>query len=507
VTTPAKCTPYLLRKRKNSEQLKAVTELLLFAFLSIFCILLSVDYYCLHFRERYKFLHSKKATGHSIYFISDKMPFMNTKFYVLGFLLISPLVFLNSNAIGQAGRVGIGTTTPLAKLHVAGSQIIDSTLQFITSTDSIGAMINMFPFGTQNKDRMVLAHSPSYTNWGLQYSDSTDKFIFLSGGTPVLTTDLGNWRVGVGTSTPATKFDIAGTGSYNLASSEGDFRLGDATYRLKMGVANSGGGAGDAYIASSNRLYLGAGSTLGRTQTMSVNSNGMVGIGTASPAARLQVVGDTTTTPVIQATVTKVGSSDIRGIISFSKPADGWGYGVESTGGFIGGYFSGLSGAYTGTGFGVYGTASGTAGTRIGVYGTASGGTINNWGGYFPTKTYMNELRVGGEKGATGYVAAINGKLIAVDVKVDALANWPDYVFSPNHRLLPLEELEAVINKEKHLPGIPAATDVEKDGILLGEMQTKTMEKVEENTLYIIQLNKKIKELEKIIDELTKKIK
>ncbi|RYF85637.1 MAG: hypothetical protein EON98_06025, partial [Chitinophagaceae bacterium] len=240
----------------------------------------------------------------------------------------------------------------------------------------------------------------------------------------VLTTDLGSWRVGVGTSSPGARFDILGTGSYNLATSEGDFRLGDETYRLKMGVANAGGGAGDAYIASSHRLYLGAGNTLGRTQTMSI-SNARVGIGTGSPSARLHIVGDTFTVPVLQVATTYSGSFDVRGITSFSKPSDGWGYGVEGTGGFIGGYFSGLSGAYTGTGFGVYGTSSGTAGTRIGVYGTASGGTVNNWGGYFPTKVYSSELRVGGEKGATGYVAAINGKLITTEIKILPIASWP----------------------------------------------------------------------------------
>jgi len=339
-------------------------------------------------------------------------------------LLSFPFCFLFLIASAQE-RVGIGTTSPQAKLHVAGSQQLDSTLQFdVVSTYDMPAMINMFTGGTQNKNRMVLAHSPAYNNWGLHYEDSLDKFIFLSGGTPVFTTDLGSWRVGIGRSDPATRLDILGTGSYNLASSEGDFRLGNATHRLKMGVANAGEGAGDAYIASSHRLYLGAGTTLGSTQTMSVNSNGTVGIGTATPGARLQVVGDTVTTPVIQATVSYVGSSDVRGVTSFSKPSDGWGYGVEGTGGFIGGYFSGLSGAYAGSGFGVYGTASGTAGTRIGVYGTATGGA-NNWGGFFPAKTYTSEIRVGGETGATGYVAAINGKLIATEVKVLPIGSWP----------------------------------------------------------------------------------
>ena len=154
-------------------------------------------------------------------------------------------------------------------------------------------------------------------------------------------------------------------------------------------------------------------------------------------------------------------------------------------------------------------TKRSTAGTRIGVYGSASGAatTEANWGGYFPTKTYTSELRVGGTAGATGYVAAINGKLIATEVKVDLIANWPDYVFGKDHKMLSIEDLEASINANKHLPGIPSAAEVKQNGIVLGEMQTKTMEKVEENTLYIIELNKKIKMLEEKIELLTKAIK
>jgi len=113
-------------------------------------------------------------------------------------------------------------------------------------------------------------------------------------------------------------------------------------------------------------------------------------------------------------------------------------------------------------------------------------------------------LRVGGLQGATGYVAAINGKLIATEVRVEVIASWPDYVFKKGYKLMPIEDLAAKISTESHLPGVPSAADMKENGIMLGEMQTKTMEKVEENTLYIIELNNKIKLLEKKIDELTK---
>lgn len=69
-------------------------------------------------------------------------------------------------------------------------------------------MMTMFASGENNLDRMVLAHSPNYPNWGLQYQDSPDKFNFLAAGTPVLTVDLGNEVVGVGNSNPTAMLDI-----------------------------------------------------------------------------------------------------------------------------------------------------------------------------------------------------------------------------------------------------------------------------------------------------------
>lgn len=328
-------------------------------------------------------------------------------------------------------------------------------------------------------------------------------------------------KVGLSTTNPAARLDVVGTNAWDLSSTEGDFRLGDNTYRLKMGVANSGGGAGDAYIASSGRLFLGTAQSVARSQSLTIANNGNIGISTVAPTSRLHVVGDTLTAPVVNVVGSYSGPVDVRAIQASSVTADGYGYGVYATGGYMGGRFLSTAGAYTGGAYGVYATSTGTAGARYGmfasasgspdyaygVYGSASGGTVDNWGGYFPTKTYTNELRVGGTKGATGYVAAINGKLIAEEVRVELMANWPDYVFRKDYKLMTLEELEKKIHADKHLPGIPAADEMKKSGIMVGEMQTKTMEKVEENTLYILQLNNKIKELEKKIEELTKLIK
>ncbi len=93
------------------------------------------------------------------------------------------------------------------------------------------------------------------------------------------------------------------------------------------------------------------------------------------------------------------------------------------------------------------------------------------------------------------YVLYVEGSIAAREIKVTAI-NFPDYVFSKNHKLLTLFELEEFINNNKHLPGIPTAKEVEANkGFEVGEMQQKLLEKIEEQTLYIIGLQKQIDEM------------
>lgn len=98
---------------------------------------------------------------------------------------------------------------------------------------------------------------------------------------------------------------------------------------------------------------------------------------------------------------------------------------------------------------------------------------------------------------ATGYSLSVNGKIISSEVKVQLQANWPDYVFDKSYTRPSLPQLETFITTNKHLPGIPSALEVKKEGIELGEMNRKLLEKVEELTLYMIEMNKRIDSLEK----------
>lgn len=86
---------------------------------------------------------------------------------------------------------------------------------------------------------------------------------------------------------------------------------------------------------------------------------------------------------------------------------------------------------------------------------------------------------------------AVNGLIHTKEVKVD-LTGWPDYVFEENYDLPTIEEVEKHIKEKGYLPEMPSAAEVEENGVELGEMNKLLLQKVEELTLYIIQMNKEI---------------
>lgn len=93
-----------------------------------------------------------------------------------------------------------------------------------------------------------------------------------------------------------------------------------------------------------------------------------------------------------------------------------------------------------------------------------------------------------------GYKLAVNGNAVFTKVVVKAFANWPDYVFADNYKLRTISELAHYIDEYHRLPGMPAADEVAANGQDVGEVNRKLLEKVEELTLYIIQLSKRLDE-------------
>jgi hypothetical protein len=107
-----------------------------------------------------------------------------------------------------------------------------------------------------------------------------------------------------------------------------------------------------------------------------------------------------------------------------------------------------------------------------------------------------SNVMIGSGSPAAGYALSVNGKIMSEEVRVQLDSAWPDYVFEDDYSLTPIPELAKQIQKEKHLPGIPSAEEMENNGLVLGDMQTRMMEKIEELTLYIIQLENRISQIE-----------
>lgn len=90
-------------------------------------------------------------------------------------------------------------------------------------------------------------------------------------------------------------------------------------------------------------------------------------------------------------------------------------------------------------------------------------------------------------------------------VAVKTTGNWADYVFNNDYSLMPLNEVEAFVKENKHLPNVPSAAEMVKNGLNVAQMDAKLLEKVEELTLYIIEQNKQIEELKAAVQILMKK--
>ncbi|MHB8209028.1 hypothetical protein [Mucilaginibacter sp.] len=115
-------------------------------------------------------------------------------------------------------------------------------------------------------------------------------------------------------------------------------------------------------------------------------------------------------------------------------------------------------------------------------------------------------LSIGAQTLPSGYSFAVNGNAIATSFTVQAYANWPDYVFKSGYKLPPLNLVKAYIDQNHHLPDVPSAEQVAKDGFNLGDMNKVTMQKVEELTLYLIEKDEKINEQQKQINEQGKRL-
>ncbi len=105
-----------------------------------------------------------------------------------------------------------------------------------------------------------------------------------------------------------------------------------------------------------------------------------------------------------------------------------------------------------------------------------------------------------------GYLLYVKKGIITERLRVatSGTAKWADYVFENDYNLMPLKKVEEFIEENKHLPNVPSAEKIAEDGIDIAVMSAKQMEKIEELTLYLIEANKRIEQLEQTVAELQK---
>ncbi len=118
-----------------------------------------------------------------------------------------------------------------------------------------------------------------------------------------------------------------------------------------------------------------------------------------------------------------------------------------------------------------------------------TGGSI--WSENNSTASYDGEVAIGRNSVPPGYQLAVEGNIRTREVRVDQ-ENWPDYVFDPSYSLPALAEIKKHIKEKGHLPNIPSAHEVEANGVELGEMNRRLLEKIEELTLHLIQIREEV---------------
>lgn len=274
-------------------------------------------------------------------------------------------------------------------------------------------------------------------------------------------------NVGIGTTDPVTQIHISNNGL-----STGQF----AEMALSTGGTNNYGGSIRVVNSSASPDYLRPemtfrvqnGATYGYSnwvERMRINTNGNVGIGTSAPLSQLHVGNNNNSSgQYAEIAMTTGGSNNYGGSIRM----------INSSG--TPDYLRPEMAFFVQNG-GTFGYANWTERLRINTNGNVGIGTSS------PAEKL-----------------SVNGNIVARKITVTQNA-WSDYVFDSGYNLRPLSAVETFIEKHKHLPEIPSAADVALNGVDLAGNQALLLKKIEELTLYIIDLKKEVNALKNQISK------
>jgi hypothetical protein len=277
------------------------------------------------------------------------------------------------------------------------------------------------------------------------YVDSTGR-VGLRTSTPVLDVHANT------SNTPGIRLEQNNSGGFSaqtwdVSGNEANFFIRDVTGGSKL----------------SFRIRPGA-----PTSSLDISGSGNVGVGTASPGHHLHVQGLGIQTVAVESTQ----NGNNAQVVFIGKTAGGtaqqWQLGENL--------------ATTAGNFELFDTTAGAARILVNTSGNVGIGTTA------PTQ----KLHVAGSILVTGGSFIDDGTTL----------NAPDYVFESDYRLMSLDELRAFIARKKHLPNMPSAAEVRKNGINLSQYQMKLLEKIEELTLHVLSEQKQRLEQQKEIEQL-----
>ncbi len=376
----------------------------------------------------------------------------------------------------NVGNVGIGTTTPNTKLEVYGTHTTAKFRLFsIGNGSTLNSSLDMWASepGVTYDGAGIGTNVNGHPHYGRRNSSLYQSYIRFQNGSIAFSTGAGdavesvriiaNGNVGIGTTSTDYKLEINGT--VGISGHFTSLRASSNTFLRNDDNGFTGYGSASSLSSGANILLYGKSSSRADVlafrnsggEKMTIDANGNVGIGT-SPSVKLEVKGTTTSNHF------KIGAG-VRDL-TFSTESN---ISVDALHRLT---IASVNGAFA------FNNANGEL-VRFDESGSVAIGTI---------ETGTHKLAVDGTIGA---------REIVVETGV-----WSDFVFNKNYKLKDLEEVENFIKENNHLPDIPSEKEVLENGIQVGEMNAKLLQKIEELTLYLIEQNKEIKELKEEVKNL-----
>jgi hypothetical protein len=419
--------------------------------------------------------------------------------------LFSQIIWKGSNTTENAyrtGNVGIGTDSPSTKLSVLDNNAVlnfgensgQTQLKVGNKASGYSALVLDAANGDFSGSDYAMIYQNNDLDLKIETMSNAGDIVFMpkygaglsDAKEAMRLTKTG--KVGIGTSTPRGQLDVVKgnvwlTGSETAATN--DLYAPGHIYLIPR--AN-----GVSYIQSrrpdnsgSTEMQLRTWNNGSASEAIRIKGNGNVGIGETNPAKKLYIQvsshGDG---------LTINNSVDQGGTYISLADHDGKQANIVSfTDDFADANFKNSLQFFARSGKNIHFATSSTT----------SSGTNK--------MVILNNGNVGIGTSNPSELLTVKGKILAGEVQIENVSNIPDYVFEEDYNLRSIAEVDSYIKENKHLPDVPSASELEENGYNIGDMNNILLKKVEELTLYVIDLKKNNEDQQKLIEQLQTEVK